>query len=288
MQTQANLAAGPTRAGSAIHPSSLVDPAATLGPGVSVGPFCTIGPDVTVGAGTKLVSHVVLDGLTTIGADCTIYPFATVGLAPQDLKYRGGATRTRVGDRTVIREHVTIHRGTETGTGLTSVGSDCLLMAVVHVAHDCQIADNVIIANNVVMGGHVEIATGARIMGSAALHQFVRIGTGAVVGGVAGVERDVIPYGSVLGNRARLVGLNWVGLRRSGMSADELQRLRAAFRTLFPRAGAAEAFGLRVERVRAEWGQDRHVARILDFIDHCGKRGLVPAATHGDEDEAGA
>ncbi len=287
MPIKAAMAAPSTPLDVSIHPTSLVADSAVLGPGVSVGPFCTIGPDVTVGAGTVLVSHVVLDGLTAIGSACTIYPFATVGLAPQDLKYRGGPTRTRVGDRTVIREHVTIHRGTETGTGLTSVGADCLLMAVVHVAHDCAIADNVIIANNVVMGGHVEIATGARIMGSAALHQFVRIGTGAVVGGVAGVERDVIPYGSVLGNRARLVGLNWVGLKRSGMSSDELQQLRAAFRTLFPRAGSSEAFGLRVERVRAGWGHDRRVATILEFIDRCGKRGLVPAASHGDEDDAG-
>ena len=268
-----------------VHPSSVVAPGAVLGAGVSVGPFCTIGPDVRVGANTTLVSHVVLDGVTTIGADCTIYPFATVGLAPQDLKYRGGATRTEVGDRTVIREHVTVHRGTETGTGLTSVGSDCLLMAVVHVAHDCRIAANVIIANNVVMGGHVEIATGARIMGSAALHQFVRIGTGAVVGGVAGVERDVIPYGSVLGNRARLVGLNWVGLRRSGMEADELQRLRHAFRALFPRGGSPDAFGVRVERVRAEWGGEPRVATLLDFLDRGGKRGLVPAASHADVDD---
>lgn len=282
--------AASARGGVDIHPSALVDKRAELGEGVSIGPFCTVGPDVTIGAGARLVSHVVLDGLTTIGAGCTIYPFATVGMPPQDLKYRGGATRTVIGDRTVLREHVTVHRGTETGTGITAVGADCLLMAVVHVAHDCAIADNVIIANNVVMGGHVEIATGARVMGAAALHQFVRIGTGAVVGGVAGVERDVIPYGSVLGNRARLVGLNWVGLRRSGASAEELQRLRHAFRALFPRGGSAEAFGERLARVRAEWGGEARVATILDFIDGAGKRGLVPAAIHGslgaDEDDA--
>jgi UDP-N-acetylglucosamine acyltransferase len=273
-----------------VHPLSLVAPGAILGEGVDVGPFCTVGPDVRVGAGTRLVSHVVLDGHTTIGAGCTLHPFASVGAAPQDLKYRGGATRTEVGDRTVIREHCTVHRGTETGTGVTVVGSDCLLMAVVHVAHDCRIGDGVIIANNVVMGGHVDIADGARIMGSAAIHQFVRIGTGAVVGGVTGVERDVIPFGSVLGNRARLVGLNWVGLRRSGMGADELQRLRHAFRALFPRAGAAEPLGLRVERVRAEWGGEPRIAAILAFIDACGKRGLVPAAiaagADGDETDA--
>ena len=270
-----------------VHPSSIVAEGAVLGHGVSVGPFCTVGPGVRVGAGTRLVSHVVLDGLTELGRDCTIYPFATIGLPPQDLKYRGEPTRTAVGDRTVVREHVTIHRGTETGVGMTRVGSDCLLMAVVHVAHDCLVADNVIIANNVVMGGHVEIAAGARIGGSAALHQFVRIGTGAVVGGVTGVERDVIPYGSVLGNRARLVGLNWVGLRRSGLAAGELQRLRRAFRTLFPRDGGSEAFALRVDRVRADWGADERVATILDFIDRSGRRGLVPAAVGSAADDEG-
>ncbi len=271
--------------GASIHPSAIVEPGARLDPGVIIGPFCRVGASVRIGAGTELVSHVVVDGETAIGAHCTLYPFVTVGLPPQDLKYRGEPTRTEIGAGCVLREHVTIHRGTVTGTGVTRVGRDCLLMAVTHVAHDCDIGDGVIIANNVVMGGHVVIAPGARIMGSAALHQFVRIGTGAVVGGVAGVERDVIPYGSVLGNRARLVGLNWVGLRRSGASAQSLQRLRHAFRTLFPRSGDAGAFADRLATVRAEFGDEAKVAEILAFIDAGGKRGLVPAASRIVEDD---
>ena len=268
-----------------IHALALVHPAARLGRGVSVGPWCQIGADVLVGDGTRLVSHVVVDGETTIGAGCTIYPFATVGLPPQDLKYRGEPTRTVIGERTVIREHVTIHRGTATGTGLTRVGADCLLMAVVHVAHDCDIADDVIIANNVVMGGHVSIGRGARVMGSAALHQFVRIGRGAVVGGVAGVERDVIPFGSVLGNRARLIGLNWVGLRRSGLPPAAVQELRRALRILFPRGGTAMPFAERLATVRAEFGDDPRVAEIVAFIDADSRRGLVPAARFAEDDE---
>ncbi len=267
-----------------VHAQAIVERGARLGRGVSVGPWCHVGADAALGDGTRLVSHVVVDGLTTIGAGCTIYPFATIGLAPQDLKYRGEATRTVIGDRTVIREHVTIHRGTATGTGATRVGSDCLLMAVVHVAHDCEIADDVIIANNVVMGGHVTIGAGARIMGSAALHQFVRIGRGAVVGGVSGVERDVIPFGSVLGNRARLVGLNWVGLRRGGLAPSAIQDLRRALRTLFPRGGTTEAFSERLAAVRSRFGDDPRVAEIIAFIDADSRRGLVPAARTDDDE----
>ena len=271
--------------GATVHPLAIVHPGARLGRGVAIGPWCQVGADVSIGDGTVLVSHVVVDGLTAIGAGCTIYPFATVGLPPQDLKYRGEPTRTTVGDRTVIREHVTIHRGTATGTGITRVGADCLLMAVVHVAHDCDIADDVIIANNVVMGGHVTVGRGARVMGSAALHQFVRIGRGAVVGGVAGVERDVIPFGSVLGNRARLVGLNWVGLRRSGLSPAAIQDLRRALRTLFPRGGTPLPFAERLAVVRADFADDPRVAEIVAFIDADSRRGLVPAARSAEDDE---
>ncbi len=269
----------------AVHPTAIVQPGARLESGVVVGPFCLVGPGVRLGAGTRLMSHVVVDGETSIGPDCTLYPFVTVGLPSQDLKYRGEPTRTEIGARTVLREHVTVHRGTVTGNSLTRVGRDCLIMAVTHIAHDCDIGDGVIMANNVVMGGHVTIASGARIMGSAALHQFVRIGAGAVVGGVAGVERDVIPYGSVLGNRARLVGLNWIGLRRSGAPPEELQRLRRAFRVLFPRSGEPAPFNERLQAVRVEYGRDPKVAEILAFIDVGGKRGLVPAATRIAEDD---
>ena len=200
----------------AIHPSSIISPGAQIGPDVTIGPFCTIGPDVVLQAGVRLISHVAVDGHTTIGPEAVVYPFCTVGLPPQDLKYRGEPTETVIGPRTQLREHCTIHRGTVTGTGVTRVGADCLLMAVVHVAHDCALGDGVIVANNVVMGGHVTIGDNAVIGGASALHQFVRIGRGAMVGGVSGVEADVVPFSTVMGNRAYLSGLNLVGLRRRG------------------------------------------------------------------------
>ncbi|MCQ8240278.1 acyl-ACP--UDP-N-acetylglucosamine O-acyltransferase [Rhizosaccharibacter radicis] len=268
-----------------VHPSAVVSPGAKLGAGVRIGPFCTVGPDVVLEDGVELVSHVVVDGHTRIGRDARLFPFCTVGLAPQDLKYNGEPTRCEIGARTVIRENVTIHRGTATGIGITRVGSQCLVMANAHVAHDCVLGDRVIIVNNVVMGGHVEIADDARIMGSAALHQFVRIGRAAVVGGVCGVESDVIPYGGVLGNRARLVGLNWVWLRRNGVAGGDLHRLRRAFRLLYPRHAVNEVFERRLERVRAEFGDDPRVGEILNFIDAPSRRGLVRIATRGAGDD---
>lgn len=266
-----------------IHPTAVVDPRASLGARVQIGPFCVVGPDVVLEAGVELVSHVAVDGHTRIGAETRVFPFATVGLAPQDLKYRGEPTETLIGPGCVIREHCTIHRGTVTGNGVTRIGAGCLLMAVVHVAHDCRLGENIVIANNVVMGGHVEIADRAIIGGATAIHQFVRIGTGAMVGGASGVEADVIPYGSVIGNRARLHGLNIVGLRRRGLDKTGQHRLRAAYRLLFQSEGT---FAARVERLRAEAGDDPYVAEILGFIDTPSKRGLIRSTTrHSDETE---
>lgn len=266
-----------------IHPTAIVAPGATMGEGVCIGPWCHVGAEVVLEPGVRLASHVVVDGRTRIGAGAVLWPFCSVGLAPQDLKYRGEPTRTEIGAGTQIREHCTVHRGTATGAGVTRVGAGCLLMAVVHVAHDCVVGDEVIIANNVVMGGHVEIAANAVIGGAAALHQFVRIGRGAMVGGMSGVEADVVPFGSVLGNRARLVGLNLVGLQRRGYERSRLHRLRVAFRTLFRGAGV---FAERVVAVRAEYGGDALVDEILDFIDRPSRRGLVRARL-GDAEEEG-
>jgi UDP-N-acetylglucosamine acyltransferase len=266
-----------------IHPTAIVAAGAQIAPDASIGPWCTVGADVVIGAGVTLVSHVVVDGHTSIGAGATLFPFCTVGLAPQDLKYHGEPTRCEIGPRTQVREHCTIHRGTVTGTGITRVGADCLLMAVVHVAHDCAIGDGVIIANNVVMGGHVEIGDGAVIGGAAALHQFVRIGRAAMVGGVSGVEADVIPFGSVIGNRARLAGLNVIGLRRRGVDKARLHIIRAAFRTLF---GGDGVFSKRIEAARTAFGHDSFVAEILAFIDKPSKRGLIRAALATDDEPA--
>ncbi len=267
----------PGAAGVSIHPSAMVAPGAQLGAGVTVGPFCTVGPDAVIGDGARLISHVVVDGHTSIGAGVVLFPFCTVGMAPQDLKYKGEPTRCIVGPRTQIREHCTIHRGTATGKGITTVGADCMLMAVAHVAHDCTLGNNVIVANNAVMGGHVSIGDYAVIGGSAAIHQFVRIGRAAMIGGVSGVEGDVIPFGSVIGNRGRLAGLNVIGLKRRGFDKSQIMRLRAAFRSLFGRDGV---FAGRLAETRAKYGADELVAEILAFIDAPGHRGLIRADVH--------
>ncbi|MCB8874825.1 acyl-ACP--UDP-N-acetylglucosamine O-acyltransferase [Acidisoma silvae] len=270
---------------SAVHPSAIVEDGAVLGQGVEIGPFCHIGPNVVLEDGVRLVSHVVVDGHTRIGAGAVLFPYASAGLPPQDLKYKGEPTRCEIGAGTQIREHCTIHRGTATGTGITKVGEKCLLMAVVHVAHDCVLGDGVIIANNVVMGGHVSIGAGAVIGGSAAIHQFVRIGHGAMVGGVSGVEADVIPFGLVMGNRARLAGLNIVGLRRRGQESADIRRLRAAFRLLFQQEGV---FATRLAEAHQRYGADPLIAEILAFIDAPSKRGLIRRDTRTVETEDAA
>ena len=257
---------------SRVHPTAVIETGAVIGDGVEIGPLCHVGPEVTIEPGARLVSHVVVDGRTRVGASAVLYPFCTVGLAPQDLKYRGEPTRCEIGPRTQVREHCSIHRGTVTGTGLTRVGADCLLMAVAHVAHDCEIGNGVVIANNVVMGGHVTIGDNAVIGGAAALHQFVRIGRAAMVGGVSGVEADVIPFGSVIGNRARLAGLNVIGLRRRGVDRAGLHALRGAFRYLFAGQGV---FATRLAEVRERHGTDPLVAEMLAFIDAPSRRGLI-------------
>ncbi len=272
-------------AAATIHPSALVEPGASVAAGASIGPWCHVGPEAVIEAGARLVSHVVVDGVTRIGEGAVLFPFCTVGLAPQDLKYRGEPTRCEIGARTQVREHCSIHRGTVTGSGVTRVGADCLLMAVVHVAHDCALGDGVIVANNVVMGGHVSIGARAVIGGASALHQFVRVGRMAMVGGVTGVEADVIPFGRVIGNRARLAGLNLVGLQRSGLDRAGQQRLVAAFRALFPRSlDGAAVYAERLERVREAQGQDPLVAEVLAFLDAPSGRGVIGASTRRDEE----
>jgi UDP-N-acetylglucosamine acyltransferase len=257
-----------------IHPTALIDAGARIGAGVKIGPFCTVGPSVVLEDDVELVSHVAIAGATTVGTGVKIFPFATVGLEPQDLKYQGEDTQTLIGPRTIIREHCSIHRGTVTGSGVTSVGADCLLMAVVHVAHDCALGNGVIVANNVVMGGHVTIGDNAVIGGASALHQFVRIGRGAMVGGVSGVEADVVPFATVMGNRASLTGLNLVGLKRRGVDRAGLHRLRAAFRALFADGESGQVFAERLARVRAG-ANDPYVLEMLAFVDAPSRRGLI-------------
>ena len=278
------LDAPPVSVGAHIHPTAIVALGARVAPDASIGPWCSVGADVVIESGARLVSHVAVDGHTVIGQGAVLYPFCSVGLPPQDLKYQGEPTRTVIGARTQIREHCTIHRGTVTGTGITRVGADCLLMAVVHVAHDCALGNGVIVANNVVMGGHVTIGDNAVIGGASALHQFVRIGRGVMVGGVSGVEADVVPFATVLGNRAYLSGLNLIGLKRRGVDRAGLHRLRTAFRILFVGDDSGEVFAERLNRVRAG-AEDPLVLELLDFIEAPSRRGLIRHTAKRLEDE---
>jgi UDP-N-acetylglucosamine acyltransferase len=265
-----------------IAPTAVVSPAAILGPGCRIGPYCVVGAGAVLEEGVELASHVVIEGEVRLGAGVKVFPFATIGLPPQDLKYRGQPTRVEIGPRTQIREHVTIHRGSVGGEGVTRIGADCLLMVGAHVAHDCTLGDRVILANNVLLAGHVTIGDTVFVGGGAAVHQFVRIGRHAVIGGVTGVEADVIPYGSAMGNRARLVGLNLIGLKRRGFSRAEIHTLRAAFRSLFRSPGLFEE---RVAATEAAFGSDPRVAEILAFIRADSRRGLCRAGRNPDAEE---
>ncbi len=246
----------------AIHSTAIIDPAATLGTDVSIGPYCVIGPKVTLGKGVKLHSHVVIEGDTTIGENTEIFPFASIGLAPQDLKYKGEASSLIIGARCRIREHVTINPGTQGGGLVTRIGDDCLIMIGAHVAHDCQIGSHVILVNNATLAGHVHVGDHAIVGGNSAVHQFVRIGAHAMIGGMSGVENDVIPYGTVMGDRARLAGLNLVGLERRGFSREQITELRSAYRMLFAPEGT---FAERLESVAANYN-GAPVNDILSFV----------------------
>lgn len=247
----------------AVHPTAIIDPAARLGAGVRIGPYSVVDGEVELGDEVQLHAHVVVTGRTRIGARTTIFPFASIGHRPQDLKYRGEASRLEIGADTVIREHVTMNPGTEGGGMLTRVGDRCLIMATCHIAHDCLVGDHVIMANNATLGGHVVIEDHAIIGGMSAVHQFVRIGRNAMIGGMSGVEHDVIPYGTVMGDRARLSGLNLVGAKRHNMPRDDINALRAAYRTLFADEGTMDE---RLGRIEAELGGSAPVRAIIDFV----------------------
>lgn len=246
-----------------IHPTAFVDDGARIGADVTIGPYSIVGAGVELADGVTVTSHVVVDGRTSIGANTKVYPFASIGLAPQDLKYKGEPSRLEIGCNNIIREHVTMHAGTEGGGMVTRVGNNCLFMVGCHVAHDCRIGDHVIMVNNATLGGHVMIGEWAILGGLAAVHQFVRIGRHAMVGGLSGVENDVIPYGSVTGNRARLQGLNIIGLKRRGVSRDDIHVLRNAYRLLFAHEGTMAE---RLEDVAELFHDNRAVMEIVDFI----------------------
>ncbi len=246
-----------------VHPTAIIAAGAALAEDVVVGPYCFVGPDVVLASGVSLRAHVVIDGRTTIGERTRIFPFAAIGLEPQDLKYRGEPSSLVIGCDNSIREHVTINPGTEGGGMMTRIGDHCLLMVGAHVAHDCQIGDYVIMANNATLAGHVVVDEYARLGGLSAVHQFVRIGRHAMVGGMSGVERDVIPYGQVIGNRARLAGLNIIGMQRAGYSREDIQALRAAYQVLFASGGTLSE---RVDETAERFGDIGPVADVIAFI----------------------
>ncbi|MEQ1763990.1 MAG: acyl-ACP--UDP-N-acetylglucosamine O-acyltransferase [Pyrinomonadaceae bacterium] len=254
-----------------IHETAIVSADAVVGEGCHIGPFCTIGADVTLGAGVKLDSHVVVDGRTSIGEETHVFPFASIGLAPQDLKYAGEPTATEIGKRNHIREFVTIHRGTAGGGGLTKIGDDNLFMAQAHVAHDCQIGSNVIMANAATLAGHVEIADRANVGAYSGVHQFCRVGLEAFVGGYSVVVKDAPPYAIIQGNHAKCYGLNKVGLKRRGYSKETIEKLHHAYHLLLTaKLNTSQA----VERIKAEISDCREVDILVEFIE-TSKRGVV-------------
>jgi len=246
-----------------IHASAQVDPGATLGTDVEIGPFSVVGPHVELGDGVIVHSHVAIEGRTQVGAGCRIFPFASVGQAPQDIKYDDEPSTLTVGPNTLIREHVTIHRGTKTGHMATHVGANCFLMIGAHIAHDCHIGDNVTLVNGVTLGGHVSVGDNAIVGGLSAVHQFVRIGAFSFVGGMSGVAADLIPYGMALGNRANLSGLNIVGLRRKGFPREQIHELRQAYRMLFSTEGTLRE---RLDDVEALFSKNPLVAQVISFM----------------------
>ncbi len=245
-----------------IHPTAIVDPAAKLGANVRIGPYCVIGANVELGDNVELKSHVCVDGHTTIGEGTIVYPFASLGHAPQDLKYHGEPSRLIIGKRNTIREHVTMNPGTETGAMETRVGDDGLFMVGVHVAHDCVVGNRVIMANNATLGGHVHVGDHVLVGGLAAVHQWVRIGSFAVIGGMSGVESDVIPYGRVKGERAHLAGLNLVGLERGGFDKDTVKTLQRAMKHLFEGSGTLDE---RINEMSGTYAEDKIVMEMIAF-----------------------
>jgi UDP-N-acetylglucosamine acyltransferase len=246
-----------------IHPTALIEPGARLGEEVTIGPYCLVGGDADLAEGVELLSHVVVTGRSTIGARTRIFPFASVGHQPQDLKYAGEPSTVVVGSDCTIREHVTISPGTAGGGMVTSVGDRCLLMIGVHVGHDCRLGNNVVLSNNAGIAGHCVIDDYVVMGGHSGSAQFVHIGAHAFVGGMSKVEKDVIPYGTVLGNPAALSGINLIGLKRRGFDREAIHQLRAAYRMIFSAEGTLQE---RVEDAAQIFSDEPLVQEVVGFI----------------------
>ena len=251
-----------------IHKTAIVDPKAKISTNVNIGPYSIIGPNVEIGEDTYINSHVSIAGYTKIGKKNKIYPFASIGNNPQDLKYKGERSALEIGNGNTIREYVSINPGTDGGGGLTKIGNNCLFMVSSHVAHDCVIGDNVVAVNNVAIGGHVQIDDNAIIGGNSAIHQYIRIGKFAMIGGICAVIRDVIPYGLVHGNRSVLQGINLIGLRRNNIPNQEIALLSKAYKEIFK----SENLSKNLKNLSEEFKENDLVKEILKFIQKDKKR----------------
>ena len=255
-----------------VHPTALVDPGATIAATAEIGPYCIVGARVEIAAGTRLMANVYLEGPASIGEDNIFHPYSTVGVAPQDLKYKGEASETRIGRRNKIREFVTIHRGTEGGGMVTRIGDDNLLMAYVHIAHDAQVGNGAILGHGATLAGHVTVQDYANIGAHSGVHQFCRVGRNAIVGGYSVITQDVLPFSSTVSERENhIFGANKVGLERRGFSTDLIEQLQTTFR-LLTRAGLNTSQA--IERIRAEVPTSPELEELIEFI-RTGKRGYV-------------
>ena len=251
-----------------IHKSSVIDKKAKIGKNVKIGPFCYVGPDVEINNGVELISNVHIEGYTKIGKETKIFPFASIGTSPQDLKYQGESNSLEIGEKNVIREYVTINPGTKGGGAKTIIGNNCLLMISSHVAHDCNIGNNVVIANNVPLGGHVTVEDSVIIGGNSAVQQFTRIGRLAMIGGMTGVLKDVIPFGLSFGNRNYLRGINLIGLKRKKYDKKIILELDTAFKKIFSSKNLYE----NLSKINGEYKENVLVKEVINFIEKDKKR----------------
>lgn len=262
-----------------IHPTAIVESGARVGDGCRIGPYCVVGAEVELAEGVELISHAVVAGKTSVGARTRIFPFASIGHQPQDLKYKGEPVSLAIGADCIIREGVTMNPGTAGGGSVTKVGDRCAFLANSHVGHDCHVGHNVIFSNNVMLAGHCTVGDFAILGGGAAVIQFARVGAHSFVGGMSGLENDLIPYGMALGNRAYLSGLNIVGLRRRGFSQSDIHDLRRAYRALFADEGTLLE---RVADVAEEFSGHQIVVEIIEFIRAGGKRSICTPREAGE------
>ena len=255
----------------AIHPSAIVDPAAQIDSSAEIGPCCVVGAGVSIGARTRLKGHIFVEGPTTIGSDNLFYPFSSIGVASQDLKYDGEHAETHIGNHNLIREFVTVHRGTKGGGALTRVGDHTLLMAYSHVAHDCQVGSHVVLGHGATLGGHVAVGDHARISAFVGIHQFCRVGAHSIIGGYAVITRDVMPFAMVSEEReAKMYRANSVGLERRGFAPEQIESINKAFRILRTETLLSDAIG----RIRSELPASEEIAHLVEFIERS-ERGFI-------------